>query len=43
VWRPTRKFNVIGRSVEMAEKKFYTDAKFGWCGKLPRPGASGDW
>ena len=29
VQRLTRNFNVTSRSVEMAAKKFYTDAKFG--------------
>ena len=43
VSRPTRNFNVIGRSVEMAAKKFYTGAKFGWYGKLPRHNTNGDW
>ena len=33
---PSGKFNVIGRSVEMAAQKFYTDANFGCRGKVQR-------
>jgi len=40
---PTRNFNVIGRSVEMAAQKFYTEAKFGCCGKLHPHKTNGDW
>jgi hypothetical protein len=43
VQRPTRNFNVIGRSVEMAAQKFYTEAKFGCCGKLHPHKTNGDW
>jgi hypothetical protein len=43
VQRPTRKFNVTGRSVEMAANKFYTEAKFGYCGKVPPRNGKGDW
>jgi hypothetical protein len=43
VHRPSRKFNVIGRSVEMAARKFYTAANFGCRGKLPGHNANGDW
>ena len=43
VQRPTRNFNVTGRSVEMAAQKFYTDAKFGWSGKVQWHNTNGDW
>ena len=43
VQRLRSNFNVTSRSVEMAAQKFYTDAKFGWCGKLPRHNTNGDW
>jgi len=43
VQRPTRNFNVTRRSVEMAGKKFYTDANFGCCGKVQRHNTNGDW
>jgi len=39
----TRNFNVTGRSVEMAAQKFYTDAKFGCCGKVRASNTNGDW
>jgi hypothetical protein len=43
VQRPTRNFNVTGRSVEMAAQKFYTDAKFACCGKTQRHNTNGGW
>jgi hypothetical protein len=43
VQRPTGNFNVIGHSVEMPAEKFYTDAKFGCCGKVQRHNTNGGW
>jgi hypothetical protein len=43
VQRPTRNFNVTSHSVEMAAWKFYTDAKFGCCGKVQQRNGNGDW
>jgi len=41
VQRPRQNFNVTGRLVEMGAQKFYTDAKFGSCGKVPGHDANG--
>lgn len=34
---------VIGRSVEMAAQKYYTEAKIAYCGKVQTRNRKGDW